>query len=77
MGPGRVRTQNPEARRERFLKFDLEIEWACDAGTLNGLGRLTCSIAIERPRVFTRPGPQADSSNQYRVTPLSPEWSLL
>ena len=40
-----------------ILKFDLEIELACDAGTSNDLERLTCSIAIVRPRVLTPLGP--------------------
>jgi len=43
-----------------ILKFDLEIELACDAGTSNDLERLTCSIAIVRPHVFTQSGPKAD-----------------
>jgi hypothetical protein len=41
--------------------FDIEIEWVCKASTSNDLERLTCSIAIEPPSVFTRPRPIADS----------------
>jgi hypothetical protein len=46
----------PKHDENDILKFDFEIEWACDASTSNSLERLTCSIAIERPRVFTQPG---------------------
>jgi hypothetical protein len=29
----------------------------CDAGTQSSIERITYSMAIERPRVFTQPGP--------------------
>jgi hypothetical protein len=35
----------------------MEIEWACDLGTQSDLERIACSIAIERLRILTQPGP--------------------
>jgi hypothetical protein len=43
----------PKLDENDILVFALEIECARDASTSNGLDRLTCSIAIERPGVFT------------------------
>jgi hypothetical protein len=61
MGLGRAKTQNALKRDENdILKFDFEIEWARDPAPRKGPERLTCSIAIERPRVFTQPGPTTD-----------------
>ena len=61
-GPGCVKIKILKRDENDILKFDFEIEWACDADTSNGLERLTCSIAIEQARVFTQ-GPKPRSGN--------------
>jgi hypothetical protein len=50
----------PKCDEKDILAFDLEIERASNSGVANGLKCLTCSIAIERPCVFTQPRPVAD-----------------
>ena len=52
--------KNSKRDENDILKFDFEIERARDAVPRNGLERLTCSIAIARPRVVTQPWPVAD-----------------
>ena len=64
--PGCVKTQIPKRDENDILAFDLEIERACNSGVSNGLERLTCSIAIQRPRVFTQPRPRADMAGLFR-----------
>jgi hypothetical protein len=65
----------PKRDENDILVFDHEIEWACNAGTSDGRERLTCSIAIERPRVFTQPGSFATgaSRQQGKLCAVCPE----
>jgi hypothetical protein len=52
--------KNSKRDENDILKFDFKIEWDCDLGTKNDLERIACSIAIDRLRVLTQPGPIAD-----------------
>jgi hypothetical protein len=52
--PGWVELKIPKRDENDILAFDLDIERACHSATQTVFERLICSIAIERPRVFTQ-----------------------
>jgi hypothetical protein len=62
--------KNRNATKNDIFQFDLQVESACALSDLNGLGRITSSIAIERLRVFTQPRPKADQQQE----PVSLMW---
>ena len=51
------------------LAFDFKVECPCDVGSENDLERISCSIAIDRFRVFARPRPRADHRRFDRRIP--------
>jgi hypothetical protein len=56
--------KNRNATKNDIFQFDLQVESACALSDLNGLGRITSSIAIELLCVFTQPRPTAVALGQ-------------
>ena len=62
--------KNSKRDENDILKFVFKIDWACDLGTQNDLERIACSVAIDRLRNLTQPGPFATYCSAAR------SWSL-
>jgi hypothetical protein len=52
------------------------LEWPCGVDAQSGVERKTCSIAIERLRLVTQPGPRADTLLN-RLVYCAPELSII